>query len=179
MKAACAKSVAIGPEAVRGNMYFLDTDYSLAWTYDISMGHPQTVSKSFADIEINTARQIKARLQRRYFPGAWRPLPRSLPLRAEVSRRAGHHHHHHHPRHLLRAGSEPGQAGLPPGQGGFAIHSSTTQFNSAQQGIAGSMEGVVDGLMLTAVGAPDRGRGGRVLWTRRVLRAVRDGWYFG
>lgn len=50
------------------------------------------------------------------------------------------------------AGSQPGQAGLPRGQGSFAIHSSTTQFNSAQQGITGSMQGQVDDLALTAVG---------------------------
>lgn len=50
------------------------------------------------------------------------------------------------------AAAQPGKAGLPPGQSSFAIHSSTTAFNSGQQGITGSMSGEIDGLALTAVG---------------------------
>ena len=41
-------------------------------------------------------------------------------------------------------------AELPPGQGSFSIHSSTTAFNSSHQSSAGSIQGVVDGLPLTA-----------------------------
>lgn len=56
--------------------------------------------------------------------------------------------------------SQPGQAGLPPGQSGFTIHSSTTAFNSSQQSVAGSIEGEVDGLALTATSSGDPSAGG-------------------
>jgi hypothetical protein len=43
-------------------------------------------------------------------------------------------------------------AELPPGQGSFSIQSSTTAFNPSHQSTAGSIQGVVDGLPLTAAG---------------------------
>src|ERR1035441_844877 len=37
--------------------------------------------------------------------------------------------------------SQPGKAGLPPGQGQFTIQSATTAFNSSQQSTTGRIEG--------------------------------------
>jgi hypothetical protein len=57
--------------------------------------------------------------------------------------------------------SQPGKAGLPPGQGQFTIQSATTAFNSSQQSTTGKTEGEVDGLALTAasMGNPAAGQG--------------------
>jgi hypothetical protein len=57
--------------------------------------------------------------------------------------------------------SQPGKAGLPPGQGQFTIQSATTAFNSSQQSTTGRIEGEVDGLALTApsMGNPAAGQG--------------------
>jgi hypothetical protein len=47
-------------------------------------------------------------------------------------------------------GAQPGTAGLPLGQGTFQIRGSVTEFDPGRQSIA--LQGVVDGLALTATG---------------------------
>lgn len=145
-----------------GNIHLLDIDYSPTSIYDVSMRHPQNNFQIVHEYLKQQCRTNLSKVTRMLFSRRLAAFAATAAIASGSLAACGSPSSSSSPpsSSVAGAGSEPGQAGLPPGQGGFAIHSSTTQFNSAQQGIAGSMEGVVDGLTLTAVGTGSGGVAG-------------------